>query len=93
VDVERFVLSPRATKADTPPPNGLMFGGAIQKIHRPEPPVLMLRIFDFTVESGRTYRYRSRLVFFNTRRLDPPGSRKLEFSGPWSEPTNTVNVP
>ncbi|MFI5455858.1 MAG: RNA polymerase sigma factor [Isosphaerales bacterium] len=104
VDVDRFVPNLRETKADTPrglqretkvdatTQSGRMMG-PVQKIHRPEPAVLMLRAFDFTVESGQTYRYRSRVVFFNRRRSDQRAPRTRWFRGPWSEPTNTVWVP
>jgi len=96
VDVERFVSNPRETNAETP--GGMLGGGRggkVPTIQRPEPPVLMVRVLDFTVESGQTYRYRSRLVFFNTRRSDLPAprTRRSDFRGPWSEPTNTVRVP
>jgi RNA polymerase sigma factor (sigma-70 family) len=51
-----------------------------------EPQVLMLRQFDFAVESGRTYRYRARTVLNDTRRrADEPGA--------WSEATEPVAIP
>jgi RNA polymerase sigma factor (sigma-70 family) len=50
------------------------------------PPVLMLRQFDFTVEAGRTYRYRARVVVDDTR-------RRADRSGAWSESTDVVTVP
>jgi RNA polymerase sigma factor (sigma-70 family) len=55
------------------------------------PSVLMLRSFDFTVEPGKTYRYRARLVFYS-----PPELRRVhkreEIRGPWSEPSDSVEV-
>ncbi len=47
----------------------------------------MLRQFDFSVEPGQTYRYRSRLVFWDAR------AGKKEVAGTWSEPTGPVTVP
>jgi hypothetical protein len=70
--------------------------GQVPKSQRSEPPVLMLRAFDFTVETGKTYRYRSRLMFFNTRTSDLPAREKrqsAEIIGRWSEPTNAATVP
>jgi hypothetical protein len=78
------------------PPGGIMqFGGgktgvdlgAIANANQPEPPLLMLRQFDFTVDPGQTYRYRARLVIWDTR------GRKKEVAGDWSEPTGPVTVP
>jgi RNA polymerase sigma factor (sigma-70 family) len=63
----------------------------LEKLAGARPPVLMLRAFDFTVEPGKTYRYRARLVFNS-----PPEVRRVhksdEFRGPWSEPSDPVEV-
>ncbi len=58
-----------------------------------ESPVLMLRTLDFTVESGRTYRYRARVVVRN--REWKPGEKRIKRTefGPWSEMTDVVSVP
>jgi RNA polymerase sigma factor (sigma-70 family) len=63
----------------------------LEKLAGARPPVLMLRAFDFTVEPGKTYRYRARLVFYS-----PPEVRRVhkreEILGPWSEPSDPVEV-
>jgi RNA polymerase sigma-70 factor (ECF subfamily) len=75
---------------------GMMLGGRAP-LRRPqpvppvlipesEPPVLMLRQFDFAVESGRTYRYRVRVVLND-------GRRRADRPGAWSEATEPVTVP
>jgi hypothetical protein len=75
------------------PPGGIMQFGArkkrrgIAKADKAEPPLLMLRQFDFTVDPGQTYRYRARLVIWDTR------GRRKEVAGDWSEPTGPVTVP
>ncbi len=46
----------------------------------------MIRQFDFSVESGRTYRYRARLVIWDIR------GRRKEVAGAWSETTGSVTV-
>ncbi|HKI17320.1 MAG TPA: sigma factor-like helix-turn-helix DNA-binding protein, partial [Isosphaeraceae bacterium] len=96
VDVERFVPNRRETKTDTPrgllletkadasPQIGLMIG-QVQQIHRTEPPLLMLRQFDFTVVAGQTYRYRARVVVNHA-------GRRTDVAGAMSEPTNPVSV-
>jgi hypothetical protein len=62
-----------------------------KKLVGSRPPILMLRAFDFTVEPGKMYRYRARLIF-----LDPVEIRRKtmghEIRGPWSEPTAPVEV-
>ena len=78
------------------PPGGIMqFGGGeggpenrrrADKTRRPEPPLLMIRQFDFSVESGRTYRYRARLVIWDIR------GRRKEVARAWSETTGSVTV-
>ena len=50
----------------------------------------MLRTLDFTVESGRTYRYSSRVVYRNPR--FKRGMPKAIF-GPWSSSTEIVTIP
>ncbi len=54
----------------------------------------MLRTFDFSVEPGNTYRYRTRLVF--RTQAEPNIARgqpaKREDFGPWSEPTAAVVI-
>jgi len=72
-----------------PPPSMLRpgFGRAALRARRPEPPLLMLRQFDFSVEPGQTYRYRARLVVWDTR------GRRKEVAGLWSEPTESILVP
>jgi hypothetical protein len=63
-------------------------------LQRDRPPVLMVRSLDFTVEPGRTYRYRARVVLFNRdyQRGNPRDRNKWIF-GPWSEATDTVAIP
>jgi RNA polymerase sigma factor (sigma-70 family) len=67
---------------------GMMMGGPIVGMRQrdSEPPVLMLRQFDFAVESGRTYRYRARTVLDDSR-------RRADAPGVWSESTEPVAVP
>ena len=64
-----------------------------KKLVGSRPPILMLRAFDFTVEPGKTYRYRARLVFWIPleirRKMEKPPP---DFPGPWSEPTDGVKV-
>jgi hypothetical protein len=85
VDVEEFLpperrdrRSRRSSPIPAPPPR------------RAAPPRLMFRALDFTVEPGRTYRYRARLAFVNPGAMPSPDRR--EFS-PWSEATTIVKVP
>jgi hypothetical protein len=53
----------------------------------------MLRAFDFTVEPGKAYRYRARLVFWNPLEiLRKMEKRPPDFPGPWSEPTGGLKV-
>jgi hypothetical protein len=58
------------------------------------PPVLMVRCLDFTVEPGRTYRYRAQVVFNNphSNQGNPRDRNRLIF-GPWSEVTDIVTIP
>jgi hypothetical protein len=53
---------------------------------RAEPALLMMRSFDFSVESGRTYRYRARVVLLGR-------SRRSDCFGSWSETTHIVTIP
>jgi RNA polymerase sigma factor (sigma-70 family) len=87
LDVERLVPHLRDGKLVDP----LRETEQPKRLVRARPPVLMIRAFDFTVEAGKTYRYRARLIF-----LDPVEIRRktmgLEIRGPWSEPTAPVEV-
>jgi RNA polymerase sigma factor (sigma-70 family) len=89
VDVDRFVRKANENGAGQPPVivGGRMKGGGRPAKPTPAPPVLMLRQLDFSVERGRTYRYRARLVVEEER------GRKKEVAGPWSESTLPVTVP
>jgi RNA polymerase sigma factor (sigma-70 family) len=89
VDVERFVPAGTNARADRP-----VAQVKPQAPQRDRPPVLMIRTLDFTVEPGRTYRYRAQLVLLNPRyRQGNPPDRKRFILGPWSEATNIVTVP
>jgi RNA polymerase sigma factor (sigma-70 family) len=89
VDVDRFVRKVNENDAGQPPVivGGLMKRGGRPAKPTPAPAVLMLRQLDFSVERGRTYRYRARLVVEDER------GRKKEVAGPWSESTLPVTVP
>ena len=89
VDVDRFVRKANENDAGQPPVmmGGLMKGGGRVPKPKPAPAVLMLRQLDFSVERGRTYRYRARVVVEDER------GRKKEVAGPWSEPTLAFTVP
>ncbi len=89
VDVEDFVPAGGNARGDRPV--------AQVKPRAPQqdrPPVLMVRYLDFTVEPGRTYRYRERVVLWNPhfKQGNPPDPNKLIF-GPWSEATDSVTIP
>jgi hypothetical protein len=90
VDVERFVPKRNENNAGQRP---VMVGGQIlggrqrTKPRAAVPPVLMSRQFDFSVDPGRTYRYRARLVVEDAR------WRRKEVAGAWSEATNPVMIP
>jgi hypothetical protein len=92
VDVPQF-LGVKKEKAPGPQ-FGIMGGADLLRRVEPkpefEPPVLMLRTIDFTVERGRTYRYQSRVVVVNVKRQK--SDNKLKF-GPWSQPTEIVTIP
>jgi RNA polymerase sigma factor (sigma-70 family) len=89
VDVEGFVPAGRNARGDQPV--GQVKPRAPQ---RDRPPTLMVRSIDFTVEPGRTYRYRERVVLFNPhyKQGNPRDRNKLVF-GPWSEVTEIVTIP
>ena len=53
----------------------------------PDPPILMLRTFDFTVEPGRTYRYRARVVVYYKH------ERRFDLEGDWSAAADIVTIP
>ncbi len=53
-------------------------------------PLLAIRVFNFAVEPGMTYRYRLRVLLKNP---DVAQDGKKELFGPWSEPTKDVTVP
>jgi RNA polymerase sigma factor (sigma-70 family) len=91
VDVERLRAIPR--EENKRGPIGAP-GDDAQEIRLPAPAVLMMRSFDFTVEPGRTYRYRSRLWFWNSPERDlAQANMRPQFHGPWSEPTHSVTIP
>jgi hypothetical protein len=63
-----------------------------------EDPTLMVRSLDFTVEPEQTYRFRVRIVVVNPNKDHTdvnPGVdvESKELLGPWSDPTNEVEVP
>jgi RNA polymerase sigma factor (sigma-70 family) len=89
VDVEGFVPAGRNAPGDRP----------VAQVEPRAPqhdmaPVLMVRSLDFTVEPGRTYRYRARVVLFNPHyNLGNPRDRNVQIFGPWSEVTDIVTIP
>jgi hypothetical protein len=89
IDVDRFVRKANENDAAQPPVmvGGHMKGGGRAAKPTPAPAELMLRQLDFSVEQGRTYRYRARLV------VEVERGRKKEVAGPWSESTRPVTVP
>src|SRR5262249_3952639 len=63
-------------------------------LQRDRPPVLMVRSLDFTVEPGRTYRYRARVILFNPDyQRGNPRDRNKWILGPWSDATDIVPIP
>ncbi len=74
---------------------GMMMGGMMGGDREPgaadrpvaDPPVLMLRTFDFTVEPGRTYRYRARVVLLYKH------DRTSDLKGEWSAAADIVTIP
>lgn len=104
VDVEDFVPPGVDAKKRQPLPQA-----PPKDARRDSPDVLMVRSLDFTVEPGRTYRYRARVVLFNPD-FRPPAMRGVVLDnpdddprhrlhthrfllGPWSEPTGPVTIP
>ncbi len=89
VDMRGMMSPARGDRDGGPPRRALPIGP-----QRDRPPVLMVRSFDFTVEPGRTYRYRARVVLFNPHfdRADARDRNKWIF-GPWSGGTEIVTVP
>jgi RNA polymerase sigma factor (sigma-70 family) len=88
VDIADFLPDGKETREDghfaQAPPLGFQ---------RDKRPVLMVRSLDFTVEPGRTYRYRARVVLINPYYDGKdPRDRKFLF-GPWSEATELVTIP
>jgi hypothetical protein len=88
VDVEEFLPPERKNREDrrsvpvpAPPP------------HRAAPPRLMLRALDLTVEPGRSYRYRARIVLANPYGIPVNPRDPTTIIGPWSEATGTVTIP
>jgi hypothetical protein len=86
-DVERLRSSKR--DVDSPPAfaNGKGLGGR-KPIPPIEPPEIMVRSVDFTIERGVSYSYRLRVVIDSSDRL---GQRREVF-GPWSDPTAPVTI-
>jgi hypothetical protein len=63
-------------------------------IQRDRQPVLMVRSLDFTVEPGRTYRYRARVILFNPDyQRGNSRDRNKWILGPWSDATEAVTLP
>lgn len=105
VDVEEF-LSPERTRRDDRPAAGTApqeAPGERAPIVNPRAPripglrttrelapVLMIRSLDFSVEPGRSYRYRLRVVMRNP---DATKTRAKTKQTAWSEPTDVVTVP
>lgn len=54
-----------------------------------EPEELMIRVFDFAVKRGISYRYRARIVMEGA----PGRARKTEWFSPWSTATGEVRTP
>ncbi len=95
VDVEEFLPPEKKGGVERPlgreerpiPPHA-----AIPRIPKERPPALMIRALDFTAASGRSCRYRARVVLWN---LDYPAKRqgpRWRF-GPWSDATEAVTIP
>ena len=73
-------------------------GGAAGKFWKSEEKRVMIRALDFTPRPDNSYRYRVRIVVFNpnhNRDDVSPGvnTKATELFGPWSEPTDEVNMP
>jgi hypothetical protein len=94
VDPDVLLKLPAGEKAPAAglPLPGMMRGAVRENATRkPLPPVLMVRSLDFTVEPGKTYRYRVGVVVQNPE----AGQRKepKELFGPWSVATAEATVP
>ena len=73
-------------------------GGDAGKFWKSEEKRVMIRALDFTPQSDNSYRYRVRIVVFNPNfnREDVVygiNTKATELFGPWSEPTDEVNMP
>jgi hypothetical protein len=73
-------------------------GGDVGNFWKSEEKRVMIRALDFTPVPDNSYRYRVRIVVFNPNhdRDDvSPGvnTKAAELFGPWSEPTDEVNMP
>src|SRR5271157_1270341 len=73
-------------------------GGDAGKFWKSEEKRVMVRALDFTPRPDNNYRYRVRIVVFNpnhNRDDVSPGvdTKATELFGPWSEPTDEVNMP
>ena len=73
-------------------------GGDAGKFWKSEERRVMIRALDFTPQSDNSYRYRVRIVVFNPNfnREDVAygvNTKATELFGPWSEPTDEVNMP
>ncbi len=73
-------------------------GGDAGKFWKSEEKRAMVRALDFTPRPDNNYRYRVRIVVFNpnhNRDDVSPGidTKATELFGPWSEPTDEVNMP
>ena len=73
-------------------------GDDVGKFWKSEEKRVMIRALDFTPRPDNSYRYRVRIVVFNpnhNRDDVSPGvnTKATELFGPWSEPTDEVNMP
>ena len=73
-------------------------GGDVGIFWKSEEKRVMVRALDFTPRPDNSYRYRVRIVVFNpnhNRDDVSPGvnTKATELFGPWSEPTDEVNMP
>lgn len=85
---------------------GMAGGSAISVDENGEPkvvvPFVMLRFFDLTVQPGKRYKYRVRLIVEDPNYEQPPSvldpevlarERKRARVGEWSEPSPTISIP
>jgi hypothetical protein len=91
---------PMASRGRAAPRAGTAAEGEVAKVEEREPEYLLFRFFDFTVEPGKHYRYRVKLVLSNPNYgmaphyLEKDGMEKPQFlETEWSEPSPTVAVP